>query len=673
MSNLIGQSLGRYHILEPLGEGGMAVVYKAYDTRLEREVAVKVIRTERLTIETMARTLKRFEREAKALARLTHPNIVQVSDYGEHEGAPYLVMPYLPGGTLKARLGKPIPWREAVRILLPVVRALAYAHEQGVIHRDGKPSNILITEDGDPLLTDFGIAKILTDTEATVDLTGTGVGVGTPEYMAPEQFQGQVGPGTDVYALGVVLYEMVAGRKPYAVDTPASIIVKQATDPLPRPTQFVADLPDAVEKVLLKALARRPEDRYQNMGEVAAALEGLPVGGGQPAAPGRKREKPKAAQAAAGSRRDEAVAAARPAKADGAASRNPERGKRAWEPWAAGLGGLLAAGLGLALGIGLLLLGTRGQGPLAGLATATATATATRTPTRTLTPTMTFTPTPGIGLTWRRPVDGMEMVYVPAGEFTMGMDAGASLVMCNRFLIYCSRSYFTEEEPVHTVYLDAYWIDRTEVTNGMYALCVAEGSCEPPSSARSSTRSRYYGNPEYADYPVINVDWNDAQAYCAWAGGRLLTEAEWEKAARGTDARIYPWGDTFHTTVPANYGGIVSDTGRVVVYPAPANYGDRVGDTERVGTYPAGASPYGALDMAGNVWEWVADWSGETYYASSPERNPTGPASGTYRVLRGGSWNGNGISLRAAYRYWGDPSAADYRFGFRCARSEASP
>ena len=277
MTNLIGQSLGRYRILEQLGEGGMATVYKAYDTRLERDVAVKIIRQGAFPPDQLERILKRFEREAKALGRLAYPNIVGVIDYGDHEGAPYLVMPYLPGGTLKQRLGKPFPWQEAVRLLLPVAKALQFAHAQGILHRDVKPSNILITADGGPLLTDFGIAKLL-ESEETQTLTGTGIGVGTPEYMAPEQWTGQAGPQSDVYSLGVVLYEMLTGRKPYVADTPAAILIKQANDPLPRPAEFAPDLPEAVEKVLLKALAKKPEDRYQNMGDFAAALERLSYG-----------------------------------------------------------------------------------------------------------------------------------------------------------------------------------------------------------------------------------------------------------------------------------------------------------------------------------------------------------------------------------------------------------
>ena len=273
MPNLIGQSLGRYHILEQLGEGGMATVYKAFDTRLERDVAVKVIRVDQFAPAVLERILKRFEREAKALARLTHPNIVHINDYGEQDGIPYLVMDYLPGGTLKQRLGKPIPWQEAARLLIPVAEALEYAHEHGIVHRDVKPSNILLTEKGQPMLTDFGIAKIL-ESEETAELTGTGMGVGTPEYMAPEQSSSKiVDQRADIYSLGIVLYEMVTGRKPFIAETPLAVLIKQASEPLPRPRQYVPDLPEAVEKVLIKALAKKPEDRYQSMGDFANAME----------------------------------------------------------------------------------------------------------------------------------------------------------------------------------------------------------------------------------------------------------------------------------------------------------------------------------------------------------------------------------------------------------------
>jgi tRNA A-37 threonylcarbamoyl transferase component Bud32 len=278
MPNLTGQSIGRYHILEQLGEGGMATVFKAYDTRLERDVAIKVIRNDAFPSREMEPILKRFDREARALSRLTHPNIVGVIDFGDYDGKPYLVMEYLPGGTLKERLGRPIHWQEAARMLLPVARALQHAHQMGIIHRDVKPSNILITLSGEPMLTDFGIAKILEGGENLTQLTSTGMGVGTPEYMAPEQWTGQVTAQSDIYSLGVVLYEMLTGRKPYSADTPAAILLKQATEPLPPPMLYVADLPEAVEKILFKALARNSEDRYLDMAAFAEQLERMFTG-----------------------------------------------------------------------------------------------------------------------------------------------------------------------------------------------------------------------------------------------------------------------------------------------------------------------------------------------------------------------------------------------------------
>ncbi|MEW5939761.1 MAG: serine/threonine-protein kinase [Chloroflexota bacterium] len=278
MNDLIGQSLGRYHIRERLGEGGMATVYKAYDTRLERDVALKIIRTSLFAQTMLENVLKRFEREAKALAKMSHPHIVKVMDYGDHEGSPYLVMEYLPGGTLKQRVGKPIPWREAVQLILPIAQALEYAHAHNIIHRDIKPANILMTENNQPMLTDFGIAKIL---EAGDSLTGTGMGIGTPEYMAPEQWTGGAIKQSDIYSLGIVLYELIAGHKPYIADTPVAIMLKQVNDPLPRPKTFVPDLPDEVENVLITALTKKPEDRFPDIATFRSRLESLLSGAGE--------------------------------------------------------------------------------------------------------------------------------------------------------------------------------------------------------------------------------------------------------------------------------------------------------------------------------------------------------------------------------------------------------
>jgi len=275
MTNLIDQFIGHYHILEKIGEGGTAVVYKAQDTHLERDVALKIIRTDQFGSAMLETVLKRFDREAKALAKLSHPNIVSVIDYGKYEDVPYLVMVYLPGGTLTDKLNRQIPWDEATHLLIPVAHALAYAHSQGVIHRDVKPNNILMARSGDPMLTDFGIAKILNIGDGQ-PLTDSGVGIGTLDYIAPEQALGNaVDARADVYALGVVFYEMVTGKKPFVADTPMAVVLKCLNEPLPRPSKYKPDLPESVEYILTKALARNPDDRYTNMNELVVALEGL--------------------------------------------------------------------------------------------------------------------------------------------------------------------------------------------------------------------------------------------------------------------------------------------------------------------------------------------------------------------------------------------------------------
>ncbi len=271
--DLTGQNLGRYHIIEPLGQGGMASVYKAYDTSLERNVAIKIIRAD-MEEGNEGEFLKRFQREARALAQLDHPYILKVLDYGEQDSVPYLVMPFVPSGTLKEKMGTAMPYQQAAALLAPIARALEYAHEQKIIHRDVKPANILMSHSGAPLLSDFGIAKIIAGSGST-QLTAAGVGIGTPDYMAPEQWMGVSDPGTDIYSLGVVFYEMVTGHRPYTADTPAAVMIKHLRDPLPRPNTFVHNLPDVVEQVLFKALAKEPENRYQSMAAFAAALEKL--------------------------------------------------------------------------------------------------------------------------------------------------------------------------------------------------------------------------------------------------------------------------------------------------------------------------------------------------------------------------------------------------------------
>lgn len=235
------------------------------------------------------------------------------------------------------------------------------------------------------------------------------------------------------------------------------------------------------------------------------------------------------------------------------------------------------------------------------------------------------------------------MIFIPPGEFWMGC--------ANDSLEYC---LYSDEQPMHTVYLDAYFIDKYEVTNGQYAQCVSAGVCNPPLYDDIIGIGGYFNNPAYADYPVLWLNWFDAQAYCAWAGKRLPTEAEWEKAARGTDRRILPWGNQTVDCSLANYGGV---------------WFTCVGHPTRVGSYPNGASYYGALDMAGNVIEWVSDWYDPVYYSISPYSNPTGPASGTEKVMRGGDWASFAYDVKTDKRAHELPDDNRAYSGFRCAAS----
>jgi formylglycine-generating enzyme required for sulfatase activity len=231
---------------------------------------------------------------------------------------------------------------------------------------------------------------------------------------------------------------------------------------------------------------------------------------------------------------------------------------------------------------------------------------------------------------------GVAMRLVPASEFIMGSDKGE-----------------IDEKPFHYVYLEAYYIDKYEMTNEFYSACVDAGICEQPKKTNSDTRDSYYGNSMYSDYPVIYVDWNMAKTYCEWREAQLPTEAQWEKASRGTDGRTYPWGEDIDKTY-ANYD----------------NNAD--GDTTAVGSYEKGKSIYGVYDMAGNVWEWVTDWYSENYYQNSPPKNPSGPDTGKERVMRGGAWDYFDEHARASDRQYDAPSSNNNSFGFRCAR-DATP
>ncbi len=352
-----GANLGSYRILGPLGQGGMARVYRAFQPSLRREVAIKVIDA-RLAAHESFRA--RFRREAEVLARLEHPNILPVFDYGESDGTAYIVYRYIAGGELKGLLGRALPVADAVRLLTPVASALDFAHARGIVHRDIKPGNILLTEDGTPIVADFGLARILEaglGADAPPTVTGSDVTLGTPAYMAPEQVMGRDIDGrTDQYALGIVAYQMLTGSVPFSADTPMAVALMQVHEPLPLPTARNPLIDPPLERVLLTALAKERTDRYPScsafVGALAAAASGSiaePARFIAPPAPltpslteeRRPEERPAVAGAIGAASATRAPARAGP---DRAAGRN-----RLWPLVAAVVGIVLVGGAALAL------------------------------------------------------------------------------------------------------------------------------------------------------------------------------------------------------------------------------------------------------------------------------------------------------------------------------------
>src|SRR2546428_1289257 len=269
MNALVGRSLGQFRIVERIGAGGMATVFKAYQPNLDRYVAIKVLPAYHARDPVF---VKRFVQEARAVAKLVHPNILQIHDFGEQENITYIVMEYVDGGTLKDRLNvkRALPVPEAVDYMIQAAEGLNCAHNHGIVHRDVKPANMLLRKDGYLLLSDFGIAKIL---EGTANLTRVGTGIGTPQYMSPEQGTGQpVDRRSDIYSLGIVLFHCLTGRVPFTAENPLTITVKHLNEPLPLEMLRVAGVPTPIEQVVARMAAKAPQDRYQTTDELIIAL-----------------------------------------------------------------------------------------------------------------------------------------------------------------------------------------------------------------------------------------------------------------------------------------------------------------------------------------------------------------------------------------------------------------
>jgi eukaryotic-like serine/threonine-protein kinase len=658
----------RYRIVKLLGQGGFGTMYRAWDMTLSRPCALKE------NLDAAPEIQRQFLREAKILANLSHPNLPRVNDYFIEGPGQYLIMDFIEGRDLQEMLeerGVALPEDQVLPWIREICDALTYLHTQKppIVHRDIKPANIRITPTGKAMLVDFGIAKVYEPHSKTTQ----GAQAVTPGFSPYEQYgKGPTDARSDVYALGATLYTLLTGGEP-----PESI-QRVVRDPLVMPRQRNPAISLRTSAALMGALNMDPTQRYQNAADFKAAL-------GPAVQPVRKP----------------APAPARPAPAP-----SPVRPAPHW--------GWVVAVAGLSV-IVLFLLATvlRGEPRSPISSTQAAMAHSTTGPVDTQPPstenvtsptvntpvaspqlqkyvvsagetcseiaqafgvsireianlndlpadcgvilagqtllipesasagreTMGIAPTPvpvKPVLTQVSSIDSMVQVYIPSGQFLMGSpdtEAGAG----------------KEEKPQHPVYLPVYWIDQTEVTNAMYTRCVREGVCSPPKETRSKTRPAYFDEPGFGSYPVIYVAWKDAEAYCRWAGRRLPSEAEWEKAARGIDGRTYPWGED-----PPG--------------PRMANFNNQVGDTRAVGSYPAGASPFGALDMAGNVAEWVADWYDPDYYPVSPASNPAGPETGEFRVIRGGSWFNLQRAMRAAFRLSNYPDLQSDTLGFRCAR-----
>ena len=585
--------LDKYRIEKPLGQGAFGEVYLVTHLQLNVLRVIKVLRRDAPGMDSdiyYGPPQARFKLEAQLGARLNspHPNprLLQIFNLHADERLSVLEMEYAAGGSLAQRIEK----NRTGNQLMPLDEALRIAVEVA--------EGLAALHKLDIVHRDVKPANILFDEEGHAHLGDLGLA------QAPGGDSGRSQLSTPKPQPGTAAYMSPEQQNSGAYLPPASDIyslgatlfealtgrIYSGQRPGTRAASLRADLPKEVDDLLARMLSESPRERPWDGAEAAGFLKAVLAG----AAPRRAQAEQK-----------KPVAPVPPAR-----SVPPEAGK-----------GFLARYWGWMVLAVLLLGGCLVLLPL--FVSLAARSTPAAAPSPTAAPSL-------LAGSYTRPADGMTMLYVPGATFTMG-------------------SADISNATPHQVTLSPYWIDQTDVTNAEYAKCVAAGGCTEPSNKRSATRSSYYGNSQFDNYPVIYVNWNQAKSYCEWAGAKLPSEAQWELAARGMEGRTYPWAGN---TIDKSY----------------ANFNQNVGDTTAVCSYPQGVSPYGACDMAGNVWQWTADWYGN--YGTSPVSNPNGPADGTYRVLRGGSWLSLNSYVRSALRFDIDPSLTNVSSGFRCARSQ---
>ncbi len=615
-----GRILGnRYEIRQRIGSGGMGTIYAARRIHIGDIVAVKVLRAE---VVNDAQSKERFQREARAAARLHHPNAVVIHDFGQDpDGLTYIVMELLEGPSLREVISaeRVIPLPKAVRIMKQACAAIEAAHRLGIIHRDIKPDNITLLDSHDEVehvkILDFGIAKLLLWTSDSPSeentLTQVGTVIGTPTYMSPEQCQGEpLDARSDIYSLGIVLYEMLTGVQPFTAKNSTQLVIKHVTEK-PRPlTDLRSDLPTEIERVVLKALEKNPEDRQQSALDLSRELESAFASQNQPTAVEPRFTVPVESSSDAKHKPDTIIR---------------ERSRTPLYAALAVIALLLFGGLGwwvFSPAPKKTVVNKPNDVPaVSGVAAALPPE---EQPSTNPAPSGPPDPPPG-------------MILVIGGQFQMGRDDGDDI-----------------DTPSHIMQVKPFLLDKTEVTNEQYkAFVVATAHSAPP-----AWKDKSY--PEGQDkFPVTDVTWEDASTYAKWAKKRLPTEEEWEYAARGNDGRLYPYGKEFQPGL----ANLKTD----------ATTGKQKENLSQVGSYPEGQSPIGALDMVGNVWEWTAS-SLKAYHGG---KLPAQEGYQNLKVIRGGSWKTDPkqatTTLRrgwpATHNDWPHGIDADYSAtGFRCAQ-----